>query len=193
MNYKSLDEMEREADSCLAMCRLLKIGGILVLLSGIVILVLSLTSMAHGEEAAPTLHPVETYLIQKVNAERARYGLQPLQYDPNLQESARRHCAWMVRNYSMVHSSGPYAENIAMGQPTADNVMVTWMNSSGHRANILGNYRCIGVCGYTAPNGTVYWCQQFSYGPMARSAQVVANVAATVAAPIRYMRGWRRR
>ena len=54
------------------------------------------------------------------------------------------------------------AENIAMGQRTSNEVLNSWMNSSGHRANILNrSYRRIGVAAYTTPQGTIYWCQQF--------------------------------
>ena len=53
-------------------------------------------------------------------------------------------------------------ENIAYGQSTPQQVMNAWMNSSGHRANILNaNYTTIGV-GYTVINGTAYWAQLFT-------------------------------
>ena len=53
-------------------------------------------------------------------------------------------------------------ENIAYGQSTPQQVMNAWMNSSGHRANILhANYTTIGV-GYTVINGTAYWAQLFT-------------------------------
>ena len=53
-------------------------------------------------------------------------------------------------------------ENIAYGQSTPQQVMNAWMNSSGHRANILNeNFTTIGV-GYTVINGTAYWAQLFT-------------------------------
>lgn len=49
-----------------------------------------------------------------------------------------------------------------MGQRTPEIVMNDWMNSSGHRANILNeNYDCIGV-GYTMVDGYPYWVQLFT-------------------------------
>ena len=70
----------------------------------------------------------------------------------------------MTRARSLRHSSGPYGENIAMGQPTVRSVIQSWMNSSGHRANMLSRrYRRIGVAAYRTPNGTIYWCQQFGW------------------------------
>ena len=110
---------------------------------------------------SPTLHPVEKAVIERTNAERVRYGLRPLIIDKILMRRARRHTAWMTNAYSMQHSSG-VAENIAMGQNSGDEVVRTWMNSSGHRANMLNaGYTRLGVAAYRTPQGTVFWCQQF--------------------------------
>lgn len=106
-------------------------------------------------------YPIEHKLLRLVNLERQRYGLHPLVLDRKLHLRSRQHGWWMARNYSMVHSYG-VAENIAMGQTSAEDVMNSWMNSSGHRANILNpSYRKIGLCGYKASNGVAFWCQQF--------------------------------
>ena len=66
----------------------------------------------------------------------------------------------MMKNFGISYS---YAgENIAKGQRSPQQVMNGWMNSSGHRANILSaNFTEIGV-GYTVDqNGTTYWTQMF--------------------------------
>jgi len=53
-------------------------------------------------------------------------------------------------------------ENIAKGQKTPESVMSGWMNSPGHRANILSaNYNQIGVGYVTDSRGTTYWVQEF--------------------------------
>ncbi|NLM13008.1 MAG: hypothetical protein GX209_04600, partial [Epulopiscium sp.] len=53
-------------------------------------------------------------------------------------------------------------ENIAKGQQTPAQVMNAWMNSPGHRSNILGtSYTQIGVGLATSKNGTKYWTQMF--------------------------------
>ncbi len=110
----------------------------------------------------PELHPIEARVIEKTNSERVRHGLRPLVVDPGLLKSARRHAAWMTNSHSMVHTSQPVAENIAMGQNSSAAVLSAWMNSSGHRANILNpGYTRIGVAAYTTPQGTIFWCQQF--------------------------------
>lgn len=108
------------------------------------------------------LHPIESKIIAHTNAERARFGRRPLVLDRSLLNSARRHAIWMTRTRSLRHTSAMVAENIAMGQNSASQVVRDWMNSPGHRANILDNSNTrIGVAAYRAPDGTVYWCQQF--------------------------------
>lgn len=55
-------------------------------------------------------------------------------------------------------------ENIAWGQKSPEQVMNGWMNSDGHRANILNkNFRNLGVGYYQDENGTNYWVQLFTY------------------------------
>jgi uncharacterized protein YkwD len=112
--------------------------------------------------AAFTLHPAEQKVIEQTNAERARHGLPPLAVDQRLVQSARAHTAWMTRARRLQHTGRPVAENIAMGQQTALEAVRSWMSSSGHRANILSRgHRRIGVSAYSAPDGTVFWTQQF--------------------------------
>ncbi len=116
------------------------------------------------QKPADLLHGIESQLVTATNAARARHGLPPLTVDMNLIGTSRNHTIWMTRSRSLQHSSGPYAENIAMGQPTVRSVIQSWMNSSGHRANMLnGRYRRIGVAAYRTSNGTIYWCQQFGW------------------------------
>jgi uncharacterized protein YkwD len=108
------------------------------------------------------LHEVEKQIVEKTNAQRVRYGLPPLVVDRNLIQSARTHAAWMTNSRSLQHTNRPVAENIAMGQRTTDVALNSWMNSSGHRANILSTgHRRIGVAAYRTPEGTIFWCQQF--------------------------------
>jgi uncharacterized protein YkwD len=108
------------------------------------------------------LAAVEANIVSYTNDERARYGLPPLEVDKELMATAREHAAWMTNNQAMVHTSRPVAENIAMGQPHSSDVVRSWMNSSGHRANILNSgHRRIGVAAYRTASGVIFWCQQF--------------------------------
>lgn len=119
-----------------------------------------------GSTTAPAndsgLLTIEQNIVERTNANRSRHGLRPLVVDSRLMSSARQHAAWMARNRAMRHTSAAVAENIAAGQGSSHEAVNDWMNSPGHRANILnGGYSRIGVAAYRGPDGQVYWCQQF--------------------------------
>ena len=105
---------------------------------------------------------IEKNIIELTNQERARYGLPALETDKELVKSARQHAIWMTRNRTLQHTHKPVAENIALGYRTSRDAVRAWMNSSGHRANILsGGHRKIGVAAYETERGTIFRCQQF--------------------------------
>ena len=125
---------------------------------------------------ASQLSAYEQQVVDLTNEERAKAGLPALKVDVNLSKVAREKSSDMQRNNYFAHQSPTYGspfdmmkkfgityksagENIAMGQKTPTEVVQAWMNSEGHRANILnGSYTHIGV-GHVA-NGN-YWTQQF--------------------------------
>ncbi|MGW3286281.1 CAP domain-containing protein [Streptomyces sp. NPDC001002] len=118
-------------------------------------------------------------VVDLTNRERARAGLPPLAIDPLLTRAAQAHSADMVARafYSHTDPEGgqPWdraaragsrrrtiGENIACGQRSAAEVVEGWMNSPGHRANILKpDFTHIGI-GFAGggPSGT-YWTQLF--------------------------------
>jgi hypothetical protein len=101
------------------------------------------------------LYPIEAQILHHTNLER--------QLDERLLRSARAHCQWMCRRDRLQHTTAPVAENIAWGQRSAAEVVRDWMNSPGHRANILNRaHRLIGIAAYAMRGGRIYWCQQFS-------------------------------
>ena len=118
----------------------------------------------------------ENEVIRLVNEQRAKNALKPLTANWELSHVARYKSQDMVDNRYFSHTSPTYGtpfqmikafglpyrtagENIAYGQRTPQAVVNAWMNSSGHRANILNtSYTQIGV-GYVA-NGH-YWTQMF--------------------------------
>lgn len=122
------------------------------------------TSASQNAPVDPApVYEVEHRLLKAINAMREKYGLKALILDAQLHRTARQHCGWMANHFSMIHSTFRCAENIAEGQPDVDAVMAAWMNSSGHRANILNpNYTKVGLSGYSAPGGRAFWCQQFN-------------------------------
>lgn len=122
---------------------------------------------------------VEMQVINLTNQQRKKRGLPPLKANWELSRVARykaqdmrdknyfSHTSptygspfTMIKNFGLSYSSA--AENIAAGQSTPQSVVNAWMNSPGHRANILNpNYTEIGV-GY-AKGGSYgyYWSQMF--------------------------------
>ncbi|MGI5849070.1 MAG: LysM peptidoglycan-binding domain-containing protein [Christensenellales bacterium] len=121
----------------------------------------------------------EQQVFELVNKERANRGIELLKYNSELARVARFKSQDMIDKGYFSHYSPTYGspfqmmekfglrfsaagENIAYGQRTASEVMNTWMNSSGHRANILsGAYTQIGIGVAKASNGTLYWTQMF--------------------------------
>lgn len=118
-------------------------------------------------------------VVELVNAERAKAGLKPLKMNTELSKVATIKSQDMAKNNYFSHTSPTYGspfdmmkkfgisyktagENIAMGQTTPEQVMNGWMNSSGHRANILkASFTEIGVGIAKNSSGRLYWTQQF--------------------------------
>ena len=115
-------------------------------------------------------------VLDLVNRERAANGLSSLTLDDTLSRYAAVKSQDMHDNGYFSHTSPTYGspfdmmksfgisytyagENIAMGYSTPEAVVTAWMNSAGHRANILSsNFTAMGI-GYVADGG--YWTQWF--------------------------------
>ena len=127
---------------------------------------------------APATSNYERRVAELVNVERQKNGLAPLAFDSSISNVARIKSKDMSDNNYFAHQSPTYGsaadmltqngirysawgENIAAGQRTPEEVVNAWMNSPGHRANILGSqFTKIGV-GYV--NGSrPYWTQMFT-------------------------------
>ncbi len=83
------------------------------------------------------LTDAERRVFELTNSEREKRGLPALKLDRRLMESARRQANWMARTGIFRHGNSGYAENIAMGQRSSKEVVVAWMNSSGHFRNMM--------------------------------------------------------
>jgi uncharacterized protein YkwD len=118
---------------------------------------------------------VEAAVVDLANAARAANGCGPVEIDDRLVAAARAHSEDMAANGYFSHDSldgssfsdrvlaagypRPAAENIAQGQDSAQSVHDAWMNSSGHRANILNcDLTAVGVGVHL---GTWTWTQDF--------------------------------
>ena len=117
-------------------------------------------------------------VVRLVNAEREKYGLSELESDSFVQSAAQvrakeseisfshtrpdgRSCFTALSEAGVTYSGA--GENIAYGQKTPAEVVKAWMDSPGHRANILNkNFTRIGV-GYYKSGNTIYWSQFFVY------------------------------
>lgn len=129
---------------------------------------------------SPSLDPLLTRVLELTNIERAKVGLAPLRVDDQLNEAAQFHSDDQARRNTLTHY-GPngespgdriaatgyqfrmWAENAAMGYSSAESVMNGWMNSSGHRANILrAGVSEIGLGLAYTPSGIPYWTQVFA-------------------------------
>ena len=109
------------------------------------------------------LTDAERRVFELTNVERQKRGLPALRLERRLMESARRQANWMARTGVFRHGNSGYAENIAMGQRSSRDVVVAWLNSSGHFRNMMNRgHGAIGVGSYRGQNGAMYWCQQFS-------------------------------
>ncbi len=122
----------------------------------------------------------EQKVVELVNIERQKAGLSALTLDTSISNVARKKSQDMANNNYFAHQSPTYGsagdmlkqfgikwsawgENIASGQRTPEAVVTAWMNSEGHRANILSsNFSKIGVGYAVNSNGTPYWTQMFT-------------------------------
>lgn len=128
----------------------------------------------------PGISQVEMEVVRLVNIERQKEGLAPFKVSAELSKVAKTKSEDMGKNNYFSHTSPTYGspfqmmktfgikyntagENIAKGYLSAQAVVSGWMNSSGHRANILNpSFKTIGVGTYTTGNGTIYWTQMFT-------------------------------
>ncbi|MDT0405691.1 CAP domain-containing protein [Streptomyces edwardsiae] len=135
------------------------------------------TTAAPGPTAtAPAPSGAVAQVVELVNAERGKVGCSPVKVNSTLTKAAQDHSEDMAATGTMSHSgsdgSSPgdritragyawstYGENVAYGYSTPEQVMDGWMNSPGHKANILNcAFKEIGV-GLAQPGG--YWTQDF--------------------------------
>jgi len=124
--------------------------------------------------------PASVTLLGIVNAQRSAYGLPALIWCPPLERSAQSHAEDQAIHNTMTHvgSDGSVlsqrvtragyfgwsaaGENVAANWPSGAAVMDAWMNSPGHRANILSpSFTYFGAGVGWAANGTTYWTETF--------------------------------
>lgn len=153
----------------------------LIMLSCHTLFAASTYSGCGGEIVSPTNVTYEERVIELVNEARATHGLPPMKLSADLTNAARYHATDMHQDEYVNHQTfdrnngvlvtvcdwddrirvyytgwNGLAENLVAGSASPEEAVAGWLNSSGHRENILGTYREIGV-GYAAG----YWAQNF--------------------------------
>ncbi|BDH06052.1 CAP domain-containing protein [Streptomyces seoulensis] len=134
------------------------------------------TTAPSSPQPAATASGDVARVVELVNAERAKVGCSPVELNSTLSKAAQEHSADMAAHNTMSHTgsdgSDPgsritaagyrwsaYGENVAYGYSTPEQVMAGWMDSPGHRENILNcSFKEIGV-GLAQPGS--YWTQDF--------------------------------
>ncbi|GAB3971945.1 CAP domain-containing protein [Plantactinospora veratri] len=136
------------------------------------------TPARSGSGAGAAGSSQEAQVLAIVNQERSANGCGAVVINSDLAEAARLHSQDQGEHTNMSHTGSdgsdfverarragydrPIGENVAMGYQTAAAVMDGWMNSSGHRANILNcDAKAMGVGVATGADGRLYWTQVF--------------------------------
>ncbi len=127
---------------------------------------------------APKADPVIEQLVEAHNQERAMEKLSPLKLEGKLTDAALGHAKDMAEHGVMSHDGSDESnpeqrvvntgyqylrtgENVAAGYKGVPEVMQGWMESPGHRKNILGDYTEIGVAKVLGKDEKPYWCVNF--------------------------------
>ncbi|AVT30814.1 hypothetical protein C6361_16480 [Plantactinospora sp. BC1] len=136
------------------------------------------TPARSGSGAGAAGSSQEAQVLAIVNQERTANGCGTVVINNDLAEAARLHSQDQGEHTNMSHTGSdgsdfverarragydrPIGENVAMGYQNAAAVMDGWMNSSGHRANILNcDAKAMGVGVATGADGRLYWTQVF--------------------------------
>ena len=134
-----------------------------------------------GYAAALTSQTCQTQVLDLINKERAKAGVGALSLHSGLNSLSTMWSDWIGTTGEFTHlpikygnngwalwgavgTGGSKAENIAAGYRSPEAVVSGWMNSAGHRANILNpSFKYMGVgCSYSNLGYGIYWTQQFA-------------------------------
>ncbi|RDY23862.1 sporulation protein [Romboutsia maritimum] len=137
------------------------------------------SNTGNNEQSAGNFAAFQQEVLRLVNIERNNRGISSLVLNSSLSNVATMKSQDMINKNYFDHNSPTYGspfdmmkqfgisyktagENIAMGQSTPKEVVTAWMNSEGHRKNILNSsFTDIGVGVAKNSNGTIYWTQMF--------------------------------
>jgi uncharacterized protein YkwD len=154
-------------------------GGLLV--AGCAIPMVAPPARSSGPTTATPYASTEARIFDLINAQRTSRGLRPLVYNTQLDQMAKIQATNMAHFQKMAHVLpdaqlptlkdraqyvgyyyGQIAENVALGYPSAESVVEGWMNSSGHRRNILDSGEIeTGIAIARSRSGGIYYAQVF--------------------------------
>ena len=147
----------------------------IILMSGLICVAQSALAAQYKTVNGSFNYSYANEVLSLVNKERAANGLKPVTMTKSLTDGAMIRAAECSVSFSHTRPNGEdcfsafswtraAGENIASGQRSPQEVMKGWMNSSGHRANILSSsFTTIGI-GCFESGGILYWAQAFSGG-----------------------------
>ncbi|NER14401.1 CAP domain-containing protein [Leptobacterium flavescens] len=147
----------------------------------IMLLFISCTGDSDNNEPDPVnvddtnLSAIEAEILQLVNNHRRSQGSGTLEHNDIAYEAALEHTNYMISQGRISHDNFsqradelyqriPFqtiAENVAFRYPTAEAIVEAWLNSSGHRQNIEGNFTHTAICARKDSNGDYYFTQLF--------------------------------
>jgi uncharacterized protein YkwD len=126
--------------------------------------------------AAPPTNQLANDVLKYTNQYRRSKGLKELIMKDDLNSLARKHSEDMASGrlsfghsgydqraakVKKIYSAWMVAENVASGARDAKEVLSIWKNSSGHRKNMLGNYKYIGIGTAISKSGVIYYTEIF--------------------------------
>jgi uncharacterized protein YkwD len=126
--------------------------------------------------ATPSANQLTNDVLKYTNEYRRSKGLKELIMKDDLNSLARKHSEDMasgrlsfghsgydqrVAKVKKVYGTTMVAENVAYGARDAKEVFTLWKNSSGHRKNMLGNYKYIGIGTAKNKRGVIYYTEIF--------------------------------
>lgn len=131
------------------------------------------------EQSIIEYNDMEVEILQLVNQYRIINGLPMLEMHDYIYAEANTHSSYMIDEGRISHdnsearftriskelNSYSFAENVASGQKTAQEVVNSWLNSDGHRKNIEGDYNYTGISAIRNAMGQYYFTQIFTKTP----------------------------
>ncbi|MFC5046836.1 CAP domain-containing protein [Aquimarina hainanensis] len=138
----------------------------------------TLISCSKDEDDTVTNRSSEAYtnqIFELINAHRESIGLQALERNPTADQLAVDHTEYMISKAAISHDNfndrssslseeegaTAVAENVASIYPDPESVVNGWLNSSGHKANIEGEYSHTGIAAIKDKQGKYYYTQLF--------------------------------